>query len=48
MAKIGTVNLHVKIIGIGSKNRIKFLALIARILGINLEVREDINKIKGA
>lgn len=39
MAKIGdlTVNVHIKVVGVGGRRRLKFLCFIARILMIELE-----------
>ena len=36
---VGTITVEVKIIGIGGKYRLRFLCLIAKLLGITLEAK---------
>lgn len=42
MSEIGSVTVKVKILGVGGKRRVRFLSFIARILGVALDVKEDV------
>ena len=40
--QIGELVVKVKVVGIGGKRRLKFLAMIAKILGIELEAKVEV------
>ncbi len=42
MAQIGELTVKLKIVGVGGKRRLRFLAIVANLLGIKLDVKEDV------
>jgi hypothetical protein len=42
--KTGTITVQVKIVGVGGKRRLRFIAFIARLLHVNLEAKVEESK----